>query len=208
MRIQSSMSTLDSQIRVIDNVFFKPDSGWLLARHYEFESGRYFPAFLKVAFTKHSSTIFSPLEGKYKGELFVSKSSKVFNTPDVMKNEEILLKVIKNKNEMIFNNHSYSVVSSGLSDREMLVGLPDYPHFSKIPSKYLNEAKNGSRFATTWFPLFTTDGRFCDQYLHFGTYSEGCLTFNGSGQEWEFLYFSLLTNRLNRTEYLAKVKIL
>lgn len=78
------------------------------------------------------------------------------------------------------NNKNYPVIVDNLfRPGAYNIHLPDYPHKETFIRKYQNEASGGSRFASTWFKLVSQEETLFNSstYFHFGTYSQGCITF-------------------------------
>jgi len=66
-----------------------------------------------------------------------------------------------------------------------------------MKSDYFNESIGGSRFAQTWFRLIPEEGIPGDVFLHYGSYSEGCLTVINSKDfsVWNKIYLELMQCR-------------
>lgn len=186
----------------------KGDNGWIKAPFKNFPSYRFLHSYLRVKVVDSAEGIITPLEGKYASELFrVPRKNLQGNL--VLPNTNMLIRA--NAKEGILQiedcSREYQVkISPDLTDTPLYVGLPDYPHSAKIPSKYLDEKRGGSKFATTWFPLYDNSGKFKNQYLHYGKYSEGCITFIDKGKFWNELYLLLLKNRSRKANILAEIQ--
>lgn len=76
------------------------------------------------------------------------------------------------------------------------IRLPHVP-VTRIPRKYLYESQGGSRFAESWFQIVPKSDLAKDIYIHFGTYSKGCITVlkNQDKSVWTELYLHLLAHR-------------
>lgn len=100
-------------------------------------------------------------------------------------------------NKLIYNSlgmlHELNIQANNLKPGKYLILFPDRRHTDKISIDYLNESNLGSRFAETWFPL--VKGRFEFQYLHYGSYSNGCVTVISDGKEWTNLYSYIIKSR-------------
>lgn len=76
---------------------------------------------------------------------------------------------------------------------------PDRPR-NTLPLNYFY-SKNGSKFASTWFPISKTEN-IESIYLHLGTYSKGCLTVDYNSKintkSWDILYLYLINSYLNK----------
>lgn len=81
--------------------------------------------------------------------------------------------------------------------------LPDYPHSNRIGNEYLDEKRGGSRFSETWFKIIPRNNEESEIYLHFGKYSEGCITVlydsKSKVQMWNKIYLYLMSLRLDST---------
>lgn len=72
---------------------------------------------------------------------------------------------------------------------------------------YLDETKGGSRFSDSWFPLISKNELDFSKYLHYGTYSRGCITVKhiiGKKTVWSEIFFKIMHSRIN-DNYLARV---
>jgi len=135
----------------------------------------------KVDSSNQTETI-KILEGPYEGAIapipFLRDRESYFSLFKKSKNKSIVLET-KDKH-LLLNKKVFPVVfDDSIKIGDYFLYLPDYPHNHVATKKYENEAKGGSRFASTWFRL-VKDGDSLFQsssYLHFGTFSEGCITF-------------------------------
>ncbi len=87
----------------------------------------------------------------------------------------------------------YSAVCINLPNGTYKIMLPDHKHTDRMSIDYYNEHRGGSRFCETWFPLVSGNG-FTGQYLHFRTFSEGCVTVT---ENWNEIYLNLILSRLD-----------
>jgi hypothetical protein len=87
----------------------------------------------------------------------------------------------------------YSIVCNNLPNGTYKIMMPDHKHTDRMSTDYYNEHRGGSRFCETWFPLVLEKG-FTGQYLHFGTFSEGCVTVT---EDWNEIYINLILSRLD-----------
>lgn len=113
-------------------------------------------------------------------------------------NEECFLFIELENNKLLYKaggriNELY-VQAKNLDPGKYLILFPDRRHTDKISQEYIRENSDGSRFAETWFPLLKEKFEF--QYLHFGTYSNGCATvLSHQGQQWNHLYNYIVKSR-------------
>lgn len=135
----------------------------------------------KIDFSNQTETV-RILEGAYKDAVvpipFVRDRESYFSLFEKSKNESIVLET--KSNHLLLSKKVFPVVfDDSIKAGNYSLYLPDYPHNHVATYKYQNEVKGGSRFASTWFRI-VKDGDSLFQsssYLHFGTYSEGCITF-------------------------------
>lgn len=70
---------------------------------------------------------------------------------------------------------------------------------TKKMNNYFLEMKGGSRFAESWFPITIADELYIERYIHFGTYSYGCVTVKYDPTiipgPWQLLFITLMTSR-------------
>lgn len=70
---------------------------------------------------------------------------------------------------------------------------------TKKMDNYFLEKSGGSRFASTWFPITQADELYIEKYIHFGTYSHGCVTVKYDPTiipgPWQLLFITLMTSR-------------
>lgn len=79
---------------------------------------------------------------------------------------------------------------------------PDRPR-KNTPEKYF--FRNGSKFASTWFPILDENFEFAT-YLHTGTYSKGCLTVKIESN-WDNLYNYLIHSISRNYEIIGELKV-
>ncbi|GEM_PF-1474144 len=145
------------------------------------------------------------LEGVYEGITatapFLKDNESYFSMYTKFKTGPVVLKM-RNK-QLQLNEKLFPVVfDDSIKVGNYFLFLPDYPHRHIAIGKYQREAEGGSRFASTWFK-FVKDGDSLFQsssYLHFGTYSEGCITFPffkmSGASSWNELVLALSLLRL------------
>jgi len=150
---------------------------------YRILEGIYEDAIINTPLIKEGSSYFSALKNKpiAKINLLLHKSKKRLEI-----DKQIYLVIFDNSIE----EGNYSLL------------IPDYPHPSMSIKQYSNESEGGSRFASTWFKFVKKENSMFQSisYLHFGTYSEGCLTFpytkKKSASDWSNLALRLSRSRI------------
>jgi len=149
---------------------------------------------------------FRILEGNYEDAIIytpfikekISYFSTLKNKPAI--NTDLLLHMSKKQLEI--DKKIFSVIfDSSLDEGEYSLLIPDYPHQSVSINLYSNESSGGSRFASTWFKFVKKEHSVLQStsYLHFGTYSEGCITFpyikSRNASDWSNLVLHLSRSR-------------
>lgn len=85
-----------------------------------------------------------------------------------------------------------------------------FPVERRTPAKdYQNEEEGGSRFANSWFPLIKKNEFNFSRFLHYGSYSKGCVTVKHNPDKescWPEIFFGLMRSRINST-YLATLVV-
>lgn len=158
----------------------------------------------KVDYSSQSERI-KILEGVYEGTIatapFLKDNESYFSISTKPKTEPVILKI--RRKQLQLNEKQFPVVfDDSIKVGNYFLLLPDYPHKHISIGKYQREAEGGSRFASTWFKFVTDrDSLFqSSSYLHFGTYSEGCITFPffkmSSASSWNELVLALSLLRL------------
>lgn len=115
-----------------------------------------------------------------------------------IKNEPCFLFIELENSKLLYKSRGkideLHVQVKNLDPGKYLVLFPDRRHTDKISQEYIKESAGGSRFAETWFPLLKEKFEF--QYLHFGSYSNGCATvLSHQGQQWNHLYNYIVKSR-------------
>ncbi len=77
--------------------------------------------------------------------------------------------------------------------------IPTRPIKKPLNPDYYNENVGGSRFVETWFRLTPTKGVLKDVFLHYGSYSKGCIAVinNKEFSVWNKIYLILMESRLD-----------
>lgn len=189
----------------ISNVLDKYLKGWLAVQLIDGTDIKLcYNTIIQPEFSGYSSPTFRICEGvfdscdakfKNKDDYYKIKSTKI------NKGAELTLSLRENKLE-IRGLGVFTVIlgSIPLSLGNYDVMLPAYIHY-KTPKLYLNEEVGGSRFSETWFELRSHINTKRGYFLHFGRYSEGCITVpftkdSNSGFVWNKIYYFLLNARL------------
>jgi len=116
----------------------------------------------------------------------------------------------KNKT-MILGKKIYKVeINYDFKKGDYLIDFPIRKNF--LNKKYLDENKNGSRFADSWFPLIRKDEFNTFRFLHYGIFSKGCVSFRfdaNKGKDWSYIFIKLMNSRIliNDNYYLAKMVV-
>lgn len=80
---------------------------------------------------------------------------------------------------------------------------------NKENALYSDETKGGSRFFDTWFPLIKKGEFNLSRFLHFGSFSKGCITVKYSLERksyWSELFFKIMHSRID-DNYLARIEV-
>lgn len=130
-------------------------------------------------FADNKTAIYKILEGIYQNSLITIpiREAKVFVSCKTKSPLDIQIKVLTKQLRM--NGKNYPVIiDSTIRLGVYNVYIPDRPHKENLISKYQYETSGGSRFASTWFRIANTEESIFNSniYLHFGTYSLGCVT--------------------------------
>lgn len=130
--------------------------------------------------------------GRIDPRLFTSYTDSI-----ALKQDQCFIFVEVKNNKLIYKDneifYELPVVANNIQHGTYSILFPYRRHTDKVSLDYLNEHKSGSRFAETWFPFRTSKFEF--QYIHFGKFSNGCVTFIGSGEEWSKLYKYIISSR-------------
>lgn len=163
---------------------------------------------VKVLKKDRNFEIVQILEGYYKGRMayfpYSSKDGKSVSSrlgEDILLNRKLDLEI---SNKTLFLEDAGLNIGVEIDEKRLENGkyLLQFPikTLKKLNPEYLNEKSGGSRFAETWFPIAIQNTPFIDCYLHFGSYSEGCITIkyekkNGPSEIWNLLYRDIITSR-------------
>jgi hypothetical protein len=119
-----------------------------------------------------------------------------------------IIHVKRKDNVFIMDGKRYAIeISDNCKDGTYFLKFP----IRKFNTKgiYLDETKGGSRFADTWFPLVSRDTLDQSRFLHYGTYSEGCITVKhiiNMGSVWSDIFSQVMLSRIDDI-YLAEIDV-
>ena len=194
------------RIGCISDVLDKKSKGWLKVESTTLGLG-YLPyqTKVKVLGTENHKELVTILEGFFKGQEALCPFVSWDDTGDYwsfIKTNSTRTRAVKmicdSKNRVLMVNgltkFSITLDNGELKKGRYLIHIPAYPHFKQSLGKYLDENRGGSRFAETWFKIVPVGGVHSGQFLHFGKYSQGCLTVL---ENWTELYSRLISRRLD-----------
>lgn len=104
-------------------------------------------------------------------------------------------------------NHYVVELSKECENGIYLIGFPIKKRI--LNKSYSDEERGGSRFYDSWFPLVRKDEFNMSRFLHYGTYSEGCMTVShhgNKGKDWSDIFAKLMHSRIDN-HYLAQVEV-
>jgi len=147
------------------------------------------------------------IEGNYKNCIVQLPYNKLGNSKTSflmpLRTQGELLSVILDlsSKKLFINESNYSVIFDphSLTSDNYDILIPDFRHSKKTKDEYIDEKRGGSRFAESWFKLATSTGKDKNNvYLHYGKYSNGCITFPHSlgGDSW-----SKITSLFSKLRY-------
>lgn len=118
------------------------------------------------------------------------------------------MRVDRKASVLLLDNKRYRIkLSDDCKNGTYYVG---FPIKKKIINKdYSDELHGGSRFFDTWFPLIRKDEFNISRFLHYGSYSEGCITVShhgSGGKSWSEIFFKIMHSRINNA-YLALLEV-
>lgn len=99
-------------------------------------------------------------------------------------------------------------VSPDIAEGIYTLQIPIRPIKKTFNPDYYDESIGGSRFVQTWFRLIPKKGVLNDIFLHYGSYSKGCITVINSKEfpVWNKIYLTLMQSRLD-DKYLASLLV-
>jgi len=115
----------------------------------------------------------------------------------------------KTKILYIKNIGSFPVkISSSIKLGTYSLQIPIRPIKKIFNPDYFDEKNGGSRFVQTWFRLIPTEGILEDIFLHYGSFSKGCITVlsNKKLSVWNKIYLALTQSRVNDA-YVSSLRI-
>jgi len=198
----------------ISNVLDKNLKGWLPVK--DFESNRFELPYTTEVIVGNRLNSLEVTEGPYRSKSVYIDSenisprffSEYLDQPVV--HSDCLITVILDRQILTYRDRQRGLVELAIKAEDIKTGyysilVPDRRHKEKTLPRYLMEAVGGSRFAETWFPIMKKNFEF--RYLHFGSFSRGCITvLLNQTNDWNSLYFYLISSRNNNQE-LGKLKI-
>lgn len=152
---------------------------------------------IKVNEGTHKNTILK-IPYKYKdSSTTVSFLSKSRNIKKISLYLNSKTKILDVKNVGLFPVEISSDIRLGAYNLQ----IPSRPIKKVLNADYFDERIGGSRFAQTWFRLIPTKSILEDAFLHYGSFSKGCITVlnNKKLSVWNRIYLTLIQSRLNDT---------
>lgn len=197
----------NGRLRFLTEVLDSARNGWLSIKKGEEKIELPFSTKLFLIKRGEESEIAKVLEGNYR--------NCVVYIPYMIKNSKIKYSYLSSKSLhipkadlMIKSNYLFSknadlkikVIKDSLDPGIYRIKFPVKRQKKEINQIYFNETKGGSRFAETWFPILKEEDFFMQRYIHFGTYSKGCVTIsyqpkNSFSDDWRQLYMYLIRSR-------------
>lgn len=195
------------QIKFIGNVLDLMHRGWIKVILQD--NGKvYLPITTKIKLLDktENSEIIEVLEGYYKNQIaevpYLAKNNKF--------NYSLLVNKFKPRKTVIIKISSNKLKIGRLTcevilDKNILMKGKYFIKFpiktkKELPSWYFNEQKGGSRFADTWLPLMQLNDLYPEKYLHFGSFSTGCITvkYNPRNKSlWTKIYLKIINSRID-----------
>lgn len=122
---------------------------------------------------------------------------------------KLILKLRKRDSLFFVGNKKYRcVVDENITNGNYFIKFP----LSKlsINPRLVDETIGGSRFANTWFPIEKSDDRNMSRFLHYGSFSKGCITVKlnetPNNSTWSEIYLKIMLARTNNNT-LARLEI-
>lgn len=187
----------------IDNILDRSFRGWLPVLDSD-NNQLELSAYTRISTTK-SKKLLKVLGGIHKGKVVTIDESRLphrvyseylsIEKDDNVKTLELHLNLSESSISFLMDNKP---VTTSVSATHFEVGeyriLTPSKRFS-MSNVYLREGMGGSRFAETWFPI--DDTSVTERYIHYGTYSLGCVTILDS-EAWNRIYLCLLRSQQQR----------
>jgi len=186
-------------MRIVNNLDRKL-RGWLPVKSI---TGKSYEIFYSTEIQLKNSGKFLLREGFHEGDIVSIKESSLpyrlfqtYNGPLKVSRKPFRAIVELSTSRILYEKDGkiveYYVQAENLQPGQYAILSPDRRRIDKATKKYISEGNGGSRFAETWFPLVKHEFEF--QYLHYGTYSNGCITVT-SGSGWTELYLLIMKSR-------------
>lgn len=199
----------------LTNVMDRYHGGWL-----KFEEGGdqilipYLTRVKKIKTTEDFEVI-EVLEGKMaKQELSVPFLHKLGNdtysyfTDEKIKFTKLHMSVNKKSEILTLNDKHYHIkLSDECKKGTYYIGFPIKKNIKNM--EYPDETRGGSRFFDSWFPLIKKDEFNLSRFLHYGSYSEGCMTVShreSGGKSWSDIFVEIMHSRVGG-DYLAQIEV-
>jgi hypothetical protein len=196
-----------SKIKFIKNVIDPIHCGWVDCLSNENEK-IVLPYTTKVEHISSSNEFetIRIMEGNYK--------NKIVDIPFLSKNDDSNYSYLVNKinithsiplildsSQLILGNRIIDVIveKNAFDKKQYFVKFPVKSN-RILPKIYFDERHGGSRFSRSWFPILADGEFYPEKYLHFGTYSKGCITvkyLSNQNNLWNDLYFNIVNSRLD-----------
>lgn len=121
---------------------------------------------------------------------------------------KLILRLKKKSGLLALNNKQYRcAVDESIPKGDYVIRFPLQK--LDVNPKLVDENVGGSRFATTWFPIETNRDSITNRFLHFGSFSKGCITVKSEeavDSIWPEVYLQIILARINN-DTLASLKI-
>lgn len=202
----------------IDNVIDYLNRGWLES---ELLNGVKIaiPYLMRVELleSNREGQIIRLLESNNKGQIvkipYYSKTSSSwysYLSNEEIKYSEAILKInLANKRIYIGNKSAKLVLPADMARGVYYLGFPVKRNKYGKNNAYINENKGGSRFSSTWFPFLVKNEVNVATYLHYGKYSDGCVTImhdENMPSSWTSIYMTIIKSRIDEN-HLSVVEI-
>ncbi len=198
----------DNNILAIGDVLDRTYSGWLEGIN---DEGIVIPLCYSTR-VKHIEEVRNAqkiliIEGLHKGKIVIisykykDRGAKMsFLTPQIVFHKATL-KLNKMKKELVIPKvGTFSVADTrSIQYGKYKLQIPERPITKPLNPEYFDENIGGSRFSQTWFRLIPEKGNPGEVFLHYGSYSEGCITVlnNKSFSVWNKIYLYLIKGRVS-----------
>jgi hypothetical protein len=202
----------------IDSVLDRSHSGWLIGlTQDEIKTPLCYKTKVIYIGKNINGEIIKVQEGNHIGKILIipfqykDKNTYISYLSKDIQFDSTFLKLNRNKRILWINNlGEFAVkIDSGIPKGKYYLQIPERPVLKKFNPNYFNESLGGSRFAQSWFRLVSEKGKFKDIFLHYGSYSDGCITVinNSKFSVWNKIYLALMKCRLNK-KYLTSLVVI